>query len=131
MANKYEVYTEGEITRKVLDSLVFNDLVKINKWKRPLRVRAISKNFIVMTLPAFGTYVYSIIEKTKADFRRNNIEEGYFTCGRDDAVFGPYIDLGNATLAELDGYLREFERGDYGISVRVGTAIHSIAIKKG
>lgn len=37
------------ITREVLDTIKAGDLVRVNDWTCPMLVKAVSKNFFVMT----------------------------------------------------------------------------------
>ena len=49
-----------ELTKDVLDSIKVGDLIKINDWKRPMRVKAVTENYFVMAYKAFGAWVYSV-----------------------------------------------------------------------
>ena len=50
-------YKNGEITKEILDSIKVGDIVRCNGWKRGLRVKAVSKNYILMSNNAFGKCV--------------------------------------------------------------------------
>lgn len=62
MMKNYE--THVEITKELLDSIKVGDLIKINDWKKPLRVMGVSKNYFVMAVKQFSDTVYSACEKT-------------------------------------------------------------------
>lgn len=39
----YTYTTYEEVTREVLDSVKVGDLIKVNDWKKPMKVKAVSK----------------------------------------------------------------------------------------
>lgn len=48
MNKQYKHYTD--VTREILDTIKIGDLIKINNWKKPMRVMAVSKNYFVMAV---------------------------------------------------------------------------------
>lgn len=58
MKKEYVHYTD--ITREILDTIKVGDLVKINDWTKPLRVKAVSENYFVMVSNLFGKPMYSV-----------------------------------------------------------------------
>lgn len=38
----------SNVTREILDTVCVGDLIKINEWKVPLRVKAVSENYFVL-----------------------------------------------------------------------------------
>ena len=65
MGKQYEHYMGEQVTKKLLDSIKFGDLVKVNDWKKPLRVKGVTNNYFAMTINQFGKTVYSICEKKR------------------------------------------------------------------
>ena len=47
MSKQYSHYSN--ITKEILDTVKVGDLIKINDWKKPMRVKAVSENYFVMT----------------------------------------------------------------------------------
>ena len=37
------------VTREILDTIKVGDLIRVNDWKKPMRVKAVSENYFVMT----------------------------------------------------------------------------------
>lgn len=133
MNKQYKHYTN--ITREILDAIKVGDLVKVNDWKKPMRVKAVSKNFFVMTEKLFGKSYYSVCSKLPWDgYRHNNMVGGMFHCGTDDWIFGSSLCLDYENLYEFDNeesnqkYLQEFEDGKVHISERNGTAIYDLYV---
>lgn len=48
------------ITREVLDTIKAGDLVRVNDWTCPMLVKAVSKNFFVMTCKKEKDTYYSV-----------------------------------------------------------------------
>lgn len=124
----YEAYTGEDVTREVLDSIKVGDLVIINDWKRPLRVRGVSENYFVMARPAFGETIYSVCEKKPWGGKiRNAMRGGMYHVGTDN---------GNAESHEFADpdvvrrYLDGFECGSTELSCRTSVPILAISIKK-
>lgn len=98
-----------------LKSIRVGYLVKINKWKKSMRVKAVSENFIIMSQRAFGTSLYSIIDK-------KNLE-----CGPDN-YYGKH-DYNNIWECEIA--LTELENNDLQVSGRRNMDIKSIVVTPG
>lgn len=131
---QYLVYEKENITKELLDSIEPNDSIKINTWKRPLKVIAVSENFIIMWKKHFDTYVYSILEKNKRGHEHNlcyRPNVGYmadeFVCGPDDH-YGKY-EYNN--VEECKKALEELESGELEVSTRHGWGLWHLEIKKG
>jgi hypothetical protein len=48
---KYEVYDKPNITKELLNTIKVGDSIKVNTWKRPMKVIAVSENFFIMWKP--------------------------------------------------------------------------------
>ena len=131
MALEYEVY--DTITKEILDSVQVGDLVKINDWKMPYRVKGVSENYFVMTRKQFGDNWYSVCEKKPWEgLRYNAMIGGMFHIGTDNLVFGmPDGDYSFNDAAKTKDYLQSFENGESELSMRTSVPITRIAIKRG
>ena len=49
------------ITREILDTIKIGDLVRVNDWMSPMLVKAVSKNFFVMTCKKGKDTYYSCL----------------------------------------------------------------------
>ena len=134
MDNKYTHYTN--VTKEILDSIKVGDLVKVNGWKKPMQVKAVSTNYFVMTRKQFGETWYSVCSKLPWDgIRYNAMVGGMFHCGRDAWIFGcplsvDYPDLYRFENEEVNRkYLQKFEEGEYELSVRGSVAIYDLYVK--
>lgn len=133
MKKEYIHYTD--VTREILDTIKVGDLIKINDWKKPLRVKAVSNNYFVMTQKMFGNTCYSVCEKLPWDGTYNAMREGMFHCSPDDWVFGSPLSIDYPDLYEFENeesnqkYLQEFEDGASHLSVRRGVPIYDLYIK--
>ena len=133
MKKEYEIYPKTELTKEILDTIKVGDRIKVNSWKRPFTVRAVSKNYFIMIVPFFDSYRYSICEKNKRGGRYNvcyRPECGYyedeFVCGPDDHFcLHDYQDPKECEIA-----LKELETGELEVSTRHGLGIWQIAIKR-
>lgn len=133
MKKEYEIYPKTELTKEILDTIKVGDRIKVNSWKRPFTVRAVSENYFIMTVPFFDSYRYSICEKNKRGGRYNvcyRPECGYyedeFVCGPDDHYcLHDYEDPKECEIA-----LKELEAGELEVSTRHGLGIWQIAIKR-
>lgn len=127
----YTTYTE--ISKEVLDTIKVGDLVKVNNWKKPMRIKGVSKNYAVMIEKQFGDTYYSVIEKkprTAGD--HNEMRQGLFHCGKDDYIFGATEFKYRFDDAEaVAKYLNEFETGETQLSVRTAIPILELHIKRG
>lgn len=134
MKKEYEIYPKTELTKEILDTIKVGDRIKVNSWKRPFTVRAVSENYFIMTTSFFDSYRYSICEKNKRGGRYNvcyRPERGYyedeFVCGPDDHYcLHDYEDPKECEIA-----LKELEAGELEVSIRYGWGIWQIAIKRG
>lgn len=134
MKSEYKHYTD--ITREILDTVKVGDLVKINNWKRPLRVKAVSKNYFVMAMPCFGEVLYSVCSKMPWNgIRHNKMVGGMFHCGTDNWIFGSPLVFEHENIYEFKDeecnriYLESFEKGETELSHRSAVAIYDLYIK--
>ena len=131
MKPTYEQYTE--ITRKILNTIQVGDLVRINDWKKPLRVKGVSDNYFVMAAKQFKDTIYSVCKKKPwGGIRHNAMTGGMFHCGRDSWIFGwggmDDYDFENAE--QTAAYLQSFESGESEISHRNAVPIMFLQIKR-
>ena len=134
MKKEYIHYTD--VTKEILDTIKVGDLIKINDWKKPLRVKAVSDNYFVMTQKMFGDTCYSVCEKLPWDGTRYNaMRGGMFHCGTDDWVFGSPLAIDYPDLYKFENekvnqkYLQEFEDGISHLSIRRGVPIYDLYTK--
>lgn len=123
-------YTQAEVpTKESLDSILIGDLVKINDWKRAVRVYGTSENFVLVASPFMGSWLYSVIEKRPSTVTHNNRTRGAFTCGPDHWIFG-YVDgYRPKDRAWLDAYLASWESGETEFSRRA-ISINKISVRR-
>ena len=128
MRKPYEVHTE--ITKELLNSIGFGDLIKVNDWKKPMRVKGLSENYVVMTESQFGKIYYSVIEKKPREFGNHNaMRQGHFHCGKDDWIFGStHFDYKFDNPVAIEKYLQEFESGETHLSERNAIPIMKLQI---
>ena len=136
MKKNYTHY--DNVTREILNTIKVGDLIRVNDWKRPMRVKAVSENYFVMTQKQFGNTYYSVCSKLPwGGIRYNHMIGGMFHCGPDNWVFGSPVSADYENLYEFENeeanqeYLQEFESGESEISERRGIAIYNLYIKKG
>lgn len=128
MSNYYIHYTD--VTREILDTIKVGDWVKINDWKRPLRVKAVSKNFLVMNRKQFNDVIYSVCSKVPFDgIGYNSMVGGMFHCGTDNSLFGSLYGYKFDDAEKSQKYLDEFENGNIHLSVRTSVPIYDLFIK--
>ena len=136
MQKQYSHYSN--ITKEILDTVKVGDLIKINDWKKPMRVKAVSENYFVMTNKQFGDTYYSVCSKTPwgdKGRRHNRMVGGMFHCGTDNWIFGTPLGVEYENIYEFNDeksnklYLQEFENGKTRISERSGIAIYDLYIK--
>lgn len=127
----------SNVTREILDTVCVGDLIKINEWKVPLRVKAVSENYFVMTRKQFGHTVYSVCSKLPwGGIRHNLMRGGMFHCSTDSWVFGSPLSVDYEHLYDFenndanDAYLQSFESGETELSERKGVPIYELYIKK-
>lgn len=124
------------ITREILDTIKVGDLVKINDWTIPLRVKAVSENYFVMVSNLFGKLMYSVCSKLPwKGIRHNEMIGGMFHCGTDNWLFGSPLSSQYKNLYSFENeeanqaYLQEFENGEAEISERSGVPIYDLYVK--
>ena len=135
MGKQYIHY--DNVTREILDTIKVGDLIKINHWKKPMRVKAVSTNYFVMTQKQFGDTYYSVCSKLPWDgIRHNSMIGGMFHCSSDDWIFGSSLTFDYENLYEFENeeasqkYLKQFENGECKLSERRGTAIYDLYVKR-
>ena len=131
---QYIHYTN--VTREILDTIKVGDLIKVNNWKKPMRVKAVSENYFVMTQKMFGDTCYSVCSKLPWDgIRYNSMRGGMFHCSTDNWVFGSPLSIDYRYLYQFENeeanqkYLQLFEDGECELSVRRGIAIYDLYVK--
>lgn len=130
----YTTFETEQIDKEVLDLIQVNDLIKINNWRRPMRVRGVSENYAVMTCNIMGKLYYSVISKKPFEGTQyNNLRQGLYYCGPDHWLFG-YVDFDYKfnDINKIEKYLDSFESGESEISQRSHTiSIYTLSIKRG
>lgn len=133
MKKVYEHY--GKVTRENLDSVKVGDLIKINNWKKPMKVKAVSKNYFVMTQKNFGQVYYSVVSKIPWEGTvYNDMRGGMFYCGADNTLFGGIAQFNYPDLYKFENkeanavYLDELENEEIKVSERRGMAIYDLFI---
>lgn len=120
------------INKEILDEIKVGDFVRINGWKKPMKVVGVSKNYFCMIQKNFGKLYYSVCEKKPWNgIRYNNMVGGMFHCGVDNMIFG-YMDFDYKFDDEkqISKYLQAFESGEIELSQRHGTIpIYDLYIK--
>jgi len=129
MKKEYTAYEN--VTKEILDTIKVGDLIKVNDWGKPLRVKGVSKNYFVMAAKQFKDTIYSVCEKKVRTLgRHNNMTEGMFHCGTDNWIFGDInFDYKFDDAEAIDKYLQSFEDGKTEISERSGIPINLLYIK--
>lgn len=134
MKKEYTHYTD--ITKEILDTIKVGDLVKVNCWAKPMRVKAVSENYFVMTKNQFGDIYYSVCSKLPwSGIRHNDMVGGMFHCSTDDWVFGSPLTFDYEDLYKFENeeanqaYLQDFENGECQLSERRGIAIYDLYVK--
>ncbi|WP_094607754.1 hypothetical protein SPSIL_008830 [Sporomusa silvacetica DSM 10669] len=125
----YTTYTE--ITKEILDNLSIGDLVKVNDWKKPMRVKCISENYVVIVQKQFKETYYSVIEKKRRNTGDHNaMRQGLFHCGKDDWIFGDSEFRYNFDDTEaVARYLQTFETEEAHLSERNAIPILTLHVK--
>ena len=131
MKSEYKHYSV--VDKEILDSIKVGDLVKINDWKRPLRVKAVSENFFVMAAPCFGKHLYSVCEKKP--FRNLGSDYPKYYCSTDFFSWGHPLTIDYENLYAFDNpkaneeYLLSFETGETELSMRNAVMICDLYVK--
>lgn len=131
--NRYEVYDKDKITRDLLNGIKVGDFIKINTWKRPFTVTAVSDNYFIMCKPHFNTYAYSICEKNKRGYEHNLIYRPHCGFKSDEFICGPdnyFTRYDYFDFQECQKALKDLESGDMEVSERHGWGIWHIEIKR-
>ena len=135
MKKQYIHYTN--VTKEMLDGVKVGDLIKVNDWKKPMRVKAVSENYFVMTKKQFGETWYSVCAKLPwGGIRYNAMIGGMFHCSTDSFLFGCPLSVDYPKLYEFEDeesnqkYLQAFEDGEYELSERRGIAIYDLYVKR-
>ena len=134
MKKEYAHYEN--VTREILDTIKVGDLIKVNNWKKPMQVKAVSDNYFVMTQKQFGDTYYSVCSKLPwGGIRYNSMVGGMYHCSTDDWVFGCPLSAEYENLYEFENeegnqkYLQCFENGECALSERRGIAIYDLYVK--
>lgn len=134
MDKQYKHYTD--VTREILDTIKVGDLIKVNDWGKPMRVKAVSKNYFVMTQKIFGDTYYSVCSKLPWEgIRHNSMRGGMFHCSTDNWILGSPLSFDYENLYKFENeeanqkYLQQFEDGECELSERRGIAIYDLYVK--
>lgn len=123
---------EGDITKEILDTVSIGNHVRVNDWKKPMRVKGVSENYFVMVRNHFGQLWYSVCEKKPwGGIRYNHMVGGMFHCGRDNMIFGWMgFDYKFVDQEQINKYLQAFETGEIELSVRGTIPVLSLQVKQ-
>lgn len=133
----YVCYAASEINKSVLDSIEVGDLIKVNDWTKPMRVKFVAENGFAMTQKNFGNTYYSIFPKNTYEKEVNPEERGMYRCGADNWIFGSDLCGDYEKLYEFENpeasaaYFRAFGDGETDLSRRKSIAVFKLYIKKG
>lgn len=122
-------------TSELLDSVKPGDLVWINDWYNPFRVKCVSSNYFVMIGFDDGEQMYSICSKKPFPGEcHNGVCLGDFYCGPDfwtfgSALAGKYKNLYSFTNKTANRkYMESLESGETQILMRRMAKINQIRI---
>ena len=131
---QYEIYEKPNITKELLNTIKVGDFIKVNTWKRPMKVIAVSENFFIMWKKHFDTWAYSICEKNKRGYAYNMLyrpnrgfDDDEFVCGPDNYVFGHYD---YSIPEDCEEALKELESGEMEVSQRRCWGISKLQVKR-
>lgn len=126
---QYERYEN--VTKEILDSIEVGNFVKINDWKRPMKVVGVSENYFCMIQKVCGEICYSVCEKKPwGGIRYNAMRGGMFHCGTDNMVFGyGNFDYKFNDEKQIENYLKAFENGEVELSQRTSCPIYVLYVK--
>lgn len=133
----YVCYSANEINKSVLDSIEVGDLVKVNDWIKPMRVKFVAENGFAMTQKNFRDTYYSIFPKKTYEEEVNPEERGMYRCGADNWICGSDLCNDYEKLYEFENpeasaaYFRAFGDGETDLSMRKSIAVFKLYIKKG
>lgn len=132
----YVCYSANEINKSVLDSIEVGDLVKVNDWIKPMRVKFVTENGFAMTQKNFRDTYYSIFPKRTYEEEVNPEERGMYRCGADNWICGSDLCNDYEKLYEFENpeasaaYFRAFGDGETDLSMRKSIAVFKLYIKK-
>ncbi|MEK3717946.1 hypothetical protein [Paenibacillus sp. FSL R7-0333] len=123
---------EGDITKEILDTVSIGNLVRVNDWKKLMRVKGVSENYFVMVRNNFGQLRYSVCEKKPwGGIRHNRMVGGMFHCGTDNMIFGWIgFDYKFDDQDQINRYLHAFESGEIELSVRGTIPVQRLEVKQ-
>lgn len=129
MKKEYKHY--ANITKEILDLVEVGNLVKVNDWKKPMRVVGVSENYFCMIQKNFGQIWYSVCEKKPwGGIRYNAMRGGMFHCGTDNMVFGyANFDYAFDDEKQIVDYLQAFEDRKIELSCRRAMPIYNLYVK--
>lgn len=120
-----------KVTLEILNKIKVGNLVKVNDWKKPMRVVGVSDNYFCMIMKVAGNVCYSVCEKKEwQGIRYNAMRGGMFHCGTDNMIFGYYpfsYEFDNGE--EIKRYLQAFEDGELELSQRNAIPIYDLYVK--
>ena len=123
----YKTYTFSDLNRDFFDSIKVGDYLKINDWRRGMRVWGVSENYILAATKSFnGQWVYSIIKKIMWTGQYNSMRKNTFICGPDDRVFG--FSHEHAYEFDDDDFVRKYLKGLE--EQKIGLSRKSVSILK-
>ena len=134
---KYFSVYEGDVNIfHALCTVKVGDLIKVNDWHQPMKVKCVSANYFVMTANRFGKIYYSVVSKKPWNgVKYNGMVGGMYHCGTDNWVFGSPLTTECEKLYEFNDelynklYLEDFEKGECELSHRTSIAIFDLYIK--
>ncbi len=121
----------SNVTKEILDSVKVGDFIKINDWKRPMKVVGVSDNYFAMIQKVCGNICYSVCEKKPwGGIRYNAMRGGMFHCGIDNTLFGYSVfDYEFNDKEQIKEYLQAFESEEIELSFRNSVPIYELYIK--
>lgn len=123
-------YINISITKEVLDSIKVGDFLRCNEWKRAMKVKATSNNYILISSNAFGKTLYAVLEKIPfKGIQYNNLKGGFFSVGTDNTIFGDDLEYKFDNSEVCNKYLEKFESKQLELSMRNSCALWEINIK--
>lgn len=133
---EYTCYDASEINKSILDSIEVGDLIKINEWKEPMKVKFVAENGFAMTQKTFGGTYYSIFPKKTYEEEVKPKQRGMYRCGPDNWICGSNLCDDYEKLYEFENpeasaaYFRAFGDGETDLSMKHSVAVYKLYIKK-
>lgn len=120
-----------DVTKEILDNIKVGNLIKVNNWKKPMRVVGVSENYFCMIQKIFGKIYYSVCEKKPwGGIRYNKMIGGLFHCGTDNMIFGYFgFNYKFDDEEQIKEYLNAFETGEIELSMRGTIPIIDLYVK--